>query len=107
MVITRVSIIPAALALAAFIGPGGSTPQKPTAAARQANTATASIAELWIEPEGERELLYGVGGKRLAPDPGGEYQVIEIKVGGFSEGYTVVDGSEREWSTKFPPEAAI
>jgi hypothetical protein len=66
----------------------------------------AQLAELWIEPERERDLFWGVGGERLAPDPAARYTVIEIKRGGFSRGYTVVDGKKREWSVKFPPEAA-
>ncbi|MGH9309243.1 MAG: hypothetical protein ACRD1U_07710 [Vicinamibacterales bacterium] len=73
-------------------------------------SATASVntpmAELWVEPEPNRDLYWGVGGKRLAPDPAARYTVIEIKRGGFSRGYTVTDPDDREWSVKFPPEAA-
>ena len=65
----------------------------------------AQLAELWIEPERKRDLFWGVGGERLAPDPSVRYKVIEIKRGGFSRGYTVVDPNGREWSAKFPPEA--
>ena len=63
------------------------------------------IAQLWVEPERDRDLFWGVGGKRLAPDPSGKYKVIEIKRGGFSRGYTVTDSNDHEWSAKFPPEA--
>ena len=63
------------------------------------------MAQLWMEPTTERDLFYGVGGKRLAPDPGAKYTVIEIKRGGFSRGYTVTGPGDREWSAKFPPEA--
>jgi len=63
------------------------------------------MAQLWIEPTAERDLFHGVGGKRLAPDPGARYTVIEIKRGGFSRGYTVMGPGDREWSAKFPPEA--
>jgi hypothetical protein len=66
----------------------------------------AQLAELWIEPEGERDLFWGVGGERLAPDPSVRYTVIEIKRGGFSRGYTLTDPKGREWSAKFPPEAS-
>ena len=69
--------------------------------------AGAHISELWVEPDAERDLFFGVGGKRLAPDPAGVFRVIEIKVGGFSEGYTLRGPGDREWSAKFPPEAAI
>jgi hypothetical protein len=65
----------------------------------------ARLAELWHAPEPGRDLFYGVGGKRLAPDPSVRYTVIEIKRTGFSRGYTVVDPDGTEWSAKFPPEA--
>lgn len=67
---------------------------------------TDQLAELWVPPERSRNLFWGVGGSRLAPDPNARYTVIEIKQGGFSEGYTVLDPRKREWSVKFPPEAA-
>ena len=63
------------------------------------------LAQLWVDPERDRDLFWGVGGKRLAPDPSVKYKVIEVKRGGYSRGYTVVDPRDREWSTKFPPEA--
>lgn len=59
-----------------------------------------------MQPERSRNLFWGVGGQRLAPDPRGRYTVIDVKRGGFSRGYTVVDAEKREWSVKFPPEAA-
>lgn len=67
--------------------------------------SASQMAELWIEPEPGRDLYWGVGGKRLAPDPMARYTVIELKRGGFSRGYTVLDPEKREWSAKFPPEA--
>ena len=63
------------------------------------------MAQLWVPPERGRDLFFGVGGKRLAPDPSATYTVIEIKRGGFSRGYDVVGPDQREWSAKFPPEA--
>jgi len=78
-------------------------------AARQQQAAPSvregRIEELWAEPEPNRNLLHGVGGRELAPDPNERYRVREIKLRGFSEGYTVVDSKDREWSTKAPPEA--
>jgi hypothetical protein len=65
----------------------------------------ALLAEFWVQPEKTRDLFWGVGGERLAPDPATRYTVIEIKRGGFSRGYTVLDPKKREWSVKFPPEA--
>ena len=69
-------------------------------------SASVPMAELWNAPDRARDLFWGVGGQRLAPDPAARYTVIEIKRGGFSRGYTVVDGGKREWSVKFPPEAS-
>src|SRR5689334_20316170 len=81
----------------------------PVAAWQQAAPQPAArepqIEELWAEPEANRNLFYGVGGQELAPDPNERYKVREIKLRGFSEGYTVVDSQNREWSTKTPPEA--
>jgi hypothetical protein len=75
--------------------------------ATQATPPTAAqLAELWVDPGGARDLYWGVGGKRLAPDPAGRYTVIEIKRGGFSRGYTLKDAQDHEWSAKFPPEAS-
>jgi hypothetical protein len=74
------------------------TPAKPPTAAE--------IAQLWQQPEPNRDLFWGVGGRRLAPDPKAPYTVTEVKRGGFSRGYTVTDPQDREWSVKFPPEAS-
>ena len=63
------------------------------------------LAQLWVEPERGRDLFFGVGGRRLAPDPAATYTVVEIKRGGFSRGYTLLGPDKREWSAKFPPEA--
>jgi hypothetical protein len=77
------------------------------AGAQQAATeGQAKIAELWSAPDRGRDLFHGVGGRALAPDPSETFRVIEVKVGGFSAGYTVTDQAKREWSAKLPPEAA-
>jgi hypothetical protein len=65
----------------------------------------AQMAELWVDPGRGRDLFWGVGGRRLAPDPSAIYRVIEIKTTGFSDGYTVIGPGDREWSVKFRPEA--
>jgi len=67
--------------------------------------ASANLSELWAEPEPGRDLLYGVGGTQLAPNPVSKYDVIDVKKGGFSNGYTVRDADGREWSAKLYPEA--
>lgn len=71
----------------------------------QGSPSADQLAQLWVQPDRNRDLFHGVGGARLAPDPAAKYKVIEIKRGGFSRGYTVVGPGEREWSAKFPPEA--
>jgi len=65
----------------------------------------AQLAEFWYAPEPGRDLFWGVGGKRLAPDASVTYKVIEVKKLGFSPGLTVESPDKREWSVKFPPEA--
>src|SRR6187397_296938 len=74
-------------------------------ASRAAQASTAPLSELWLEPEPDRDLFYGPGGPRLAPNPSDVYKVIKIKEGGFSDGYTVLDPRQRQWSTKLYPEA--
>jgi hypothetical protein len=78
---------------------------KPMVSTLSGSPSEAQLAELWVAPERDRDLFWGVGGKRLAPDPAATYKVIEIKQGGFSRGYTVESPDGREWSAKFPPEA--
>ena len=102
MPITR--YVPAVGLIAILVG-SCATARPPQAPAQPSGKVP--IAELWAEPEGERDLYYGVGGERLLPDPRREFRVIEIKVRGFSQGYTVLDDAGREWSTKLPPEAAV
>jgi len=64
------------------------------------------IAELWKAPEPGRDLFWGVGGQRLAPDPAITYKVLAVKRGGFSMGLTVEGPRTRKWSAKLPPEAS-
>ncbi len=96
-----------AIALVVVLGRGAVFSQSPAPRGSATPEPKDPLSALWVEPTEPRDLFYGVGGKRLAPDPGDVYRVIEIKVGGFSEGYTVLGRDDREWSVKFPPEAAI
>lgn len=64
------------------------------------------LAQLWVEPEADRDLFWGVGGRRLAPDPAVTFLVTGVKTTGFSRGYDVVGPDKREWSVKFPPEGS-
>jgi hypothetical protein len=63
------------------------------------------IAELWHAPESNRDLFWGIGGRRLAPDPAETYKVLDVKRTGFSMGMTVEGPGSRKWSAKLPPEA--
>jgi hypothetical protein len=76
-----------------------------TPSASEKSKISASLAELWVEPEPNRDLVSGVGGRRLEPDPSWTFRVLAIKKGGFSEGYTVRDPRGGEWSAKLYPEA--
>lgn len=78
----------------------------PVAATLPGPPSATELAQLWVRPEPGRDLFWGVGGRRLAPDPEARYKVIEIKRTGFSRGYTLIGPDDREWSAKFPPEAA-
>lgn len=86
------------IALAACSLPDIRTPEVPA--------SPGDVAQLWTMPEPDRDLFYGAGGPRLAPDPGTRFRVIEVKRGGFSAGYTLEDDRDRRWSAKFPPEAS-
>ena len=66
----------------------------------------AKMAELWLQPTAARDLFWGIGGRRLAPDPSITYKVLDVKRGGFSPGLTIEGPPGREWSAKFPPEAS-
>ncbi len=54
----------------------------------QASRARPSSPSSGWRRSANRDLFWGVGGKRLAPDPNGRYTVIEIKRSGYSRGYT-------------------
>lgn len=79
--------------------------QRPIRSTLFASPTPAMMTEFWVEPSAPRELLYGVGGLALAPDPHAVYTVMDVKAGGFSDGYTVRDPDAREWKVKLYPEA--
>jgi hypothetical protein len=66
----------------------------------------AELTALWedVEP-GSRDLLHGVGGRELAPDPEAVYEILERDLRGYSTTFDVRDPSGREWSVKIGPEA--
>ncbi|HLG13030.1 MAG TPA: hypothetical protein VJH03_00685 [Blastocatellia bacterium] len=62
---------------------------------------------MWEEPgdlEG-RDLFYGLGGQKGAPDPAGKFTFIERDPGGTSEKIVVEDDKGRKWKVKFGAEA--
>jgi hypothetical protein len=86
---------------AACVACGGATVQIPAA-----KLSPRAMAELWIDPGREaRDLKYGIGGARLAPNPDAVYRLKSKDEAGFSSSYDVVAPDGTEWSVKIGPEA--
>ena len=64
------------------------------------------LARFWedVDPS-RRDLLYGIGGPKLVPDPDAEYEIIDRDLRGYSTTFDVRDPSGRTWSVKIGPEA--
>jgi hypothetical protein len=90
-----------AVILAAGLTQACQKPIRSTLPGRQAP----QLSELWVAPQPQRDLFWGVGGRRLRPNPSHTYTVTDVKRTGFSRGYDVTGPDDREWSVKFPPEA--
>jgi hypothetical protein len=65
------------------------------------------MAQLWEPPTdiAQRDLFWGSGGQKNAPDPNELYEFKEEKAVGTQPGYDVEDSKGREWSVKLGPEA--
>jgi hypothetical protein len=65
------------------------------------------MAELWQEPADleRRDLFYGAGGSRRAPNPDEGFLFLSAKTTGTQPGYDVKDSRGREWSVKLGPES--
>ena len=64
-----------------------------------------AIKELWVDPGNEpRDLFWGIGGQKYAPDPDAVYKFKERDDIGFSTKFEVISG-DIEWSAKLGPEA--
>ena len=65
------------------------------------------MAQLWETPADleRRDLFYGSGGEKNAPDPNELYKFKEEKAVGTQPGYDVEDSKGREWSVKLGAEA--
>jgi hypothetical protein len=65
-----------------------------------------AIKQLWVDPGSEpRDLFWGIGGQKYAPDPDATYKFKERDTTGFSTKYEVTDKDRVEWSAKIGPEA--
>ena len=65
-------------------------------------SASSSVQQLWRQPRdlATRDLYYGVGGRRLVPQPRSRWSVVDVDLTGASGGYTVRDEKGQEWSVK-------
>ena len=65
-----------------------------------------AIKQLWVDPGREaRDLFWGIGGQKYAPDPDAAYTYKERDATGFSTKYEVEGPHDVEWSVKVGPEA--
>ena len=74
---------------------------------QSATPAAASLPEkIWQDPGdvASLNLLYGVGGRALAPDPAGTFTFVKEDLGGTSPKFDVTDGQGVEWKVKVGPE---
>ena len=91
----------AVLALAAFAC-GGAIEIKPP----EHPPSPDAIKQLWVDPGREaRDLFWGIGGQKYAPDPEATYSFKERDATGFSAKYEVEGPHDVEWSAKIGPEA--
>ena len=64
------------------------------------------MAELWRDPGSQpRNLFWGVGGERYAPQPDAVYTLEGRDDAGFSTSFDVEGPDKMEWSAKIGPEA--
>ena len=64
------------------------------------------IKQLWMDPGSEpRDLFWGIGGKKYAPDPDAVYKLKTRDATGFSTKYDVDGPKDAQWSAKIGPEA--
>ena len=82
----------------------GVSAQTTKLAARQ---AAASLPEMiWQDPGdvASLNLVYGSGGRALAPDPAGTFTFVKEDLGGTSPKFDVTDGQGVEWKAKLGAE---
>ena len=101
-IIPAIGISTLVLACAGGVSARGAAAATPAEAPR----ASASLAELWVDPGPEpRDLFWGVGGERLAPTRDALYVLDARDDSGFSVSYDVTGPDAVEWSAKVGPEA--
>jgi hypothetical protein len=73
---------------------------------RQSEEESDVVRVLWEEPRDleTRELFYGVGGRKGAPDPAGRFVFIGRDTDGTAEKIKVEDDRDRRWTVKFGAE---
>ena len=66
-----------------------------------------TLAQFWENPTDleQRDLFFGPGGSKKAPDPNDLYAFADEKDVGTQPGYDVKDSKGREWSAKLGPES--
>jgi hypothetical protein len=104
------ALVLVAVTAACFPGPGSlaqSTAQKDASAGNHGSKPSPNIAELWENPGDvtSRDLLYGPGGRALAPLPTTPFEFTGIDSVGYSTGYDVLDPLGRKWDVKTGDEA--
>jgi hypothetical protein len=57
-------------------------------------------AELWYTPQPNRDLFWGVGGARLAPDPNATYKVMKLTDGQWPHAFRA-GGDAPEMANRF------
>jgi hypothetical protein len=97
----RTSSAVAALALSAFACGGAIQIEPP-----DQPPSPDAIKQLWVDPGREaRDLFWGIGGQKYAPDADAVYTFKERDATGFSTKYEVKGPGDVEWSAKIGPEA--
>jgi hypothetical protein len=83
----------------------GVAAQKASQAARQASAANLP-ERIWQDPGdmASLNLLYGAGGRALAPDPAGTFTFVAEDAAGTSPKFEITDGQGVEWKVKLGPE---
>jgi hypothetical protein len=96
----------AALILAVAALSVGVSAQKPNHSDKKAAAAASLPERIWQDPGdmAALNLLYGAGGKALAPDPAGTFTFVTEDAAGTSPKFVVTDGQGVEWKVKLGPE---